>query len=128
MNYPDRWPKPSYSRPRAVASRITERQKTDLYNRRISTRDLAKILGVNESYLSSLFPTKEAPDARAKKVLIGVRKEFRKVQVDKVLAGALEIGAAALICRVSYRTMARSVQQVRESIVATILSEEAKNG
>lgn len=115
MNYPDKWPKPSYSRPRAVASRITEQQKTDLYNRRVSTRDLARILEVNESYLSSLFPTKEKPDAKVKKILIAVRKEFRRAQVDRVLRGEIKTGAAALICRVSYRTMAKSVQQVRKS-------------
>ena len=116
MSYPNSWPKAS-SRTDALASKVTEEQKEALYNRKITTRELAKLLRVNESYLSSLFPTKAQPDSQAKRVLIAIRKEFRQTQAVKVAHKQLTTEQAALICRTSYRTMARAVQLAREGEV-----------
>lgn len=118
MNYPSHWPRPNPTRPKAVATRVTEQDKVDLHERKITTRDLAKRLGVKEAYLSHLFPGKVETPVRAKRVLLGVRKQFRLQQAQRVLNGELETKAAAIVSRVSYRVMARVVQTLRESVKA----------
>lgn len=110
MNYPDSWPKPNTKFPRAVTSRITEQEKEALYNRSITTRALAERLGVREKWLSVLFPGKVPAFSRDKRVLRAVRKEFRDLQAKAVIAKTLKIHQAAVICRISYRSMARAVQ------------------
>lgn len=116
MTYPDTWPKPSSKRPKALASRITEQQKHDLYNRSITTRALATLLGVQEAYVSHLFPGKAPTTSSCKKVLTAVRKEFRTAQAVRVLQGQITITQAAHICSIHYRNMARAVQHLKAAL------------
>ena len=110
--YPTSWPLPT-SRPNSVVSRITHDQKKDLYERNITTRDLAKTLKVREVYLSQLFPGKGPTLTRAKKALLVTRKEYRLSYAKKVIEGLLKVDQAATAVRISYRSMARAVQTLR---------------
>ena len=118
--YPSTWPKPT-DRGFTLVCRITEQQKLDLYNRRITTRALALTLNVREAYLSTIFPGKIPPikgakkASRDKRVLILARKTFREDQARAVLAGKMSISAAASIANTSYRNMARVVKTMRDS-------------
>lgn len=114
--YPATWPKPNpYSRPNSIASRITDAQKHALYAREITTRDLALVLNVRESSLSHLFPGKAPLEPNNKPELIATRKTFRHLQALAVLEKRLSIKEAADIVNLSYRSMARVVQTVRNS-------------
>lgn len=110
--YPISWPLPT-SRTNAVASRITHDQKKALYEREITTRDLAKTLNVREAYLSFLFPGKGPTLVRAKKALLAVRKEYRLSYAKKVIEGLMTTDQAATAARIPYRSMARAVQALR---------------
>lgn len=110
--YPTHWPQPTKTRPTSVASRITEAQKLNLFNRVITTRDLAKDLDVHERYLSSLFPGKiEVVD---KKPIIAARKLYKLELAKLVIAGTYTTRQAAEISNSTYKTMARFVKKVRE--------------
>lgn len=111
--YPSTWPKAKPTRPAIVATRITESQKLALYNREITTRDLAKALNVAESYLSEMFPGKIPPLDMSKTALAAVRKEFRMQEAHRVASGALKLDVAAELCRVSVRTMYRALNAAR---------------
>lgn len=119
--YPSSWPKPNpYSRPNSIASRISESQKDALYAREITTRALSTILNVRESSLSHLFPGKRALEPNNKPELIAIRKTFRHLQALAVLEKRLSIKEAADIVNLSYRSMARVVQTIRNSGAAVI--------
>jgi len=114
--YPSSWPLPSHNtRHNSVIRRITDEQKKALYERETTTRELAHLLKVDESYLSSLFPGKGPTLTNAKRELLAIRKEYRLTYADRVLKGAITIKAAAEASRVPYRTMARAVQALKKS-------------
>lgn len=110
MKYPEHWPKPN-KRPKALASRITEEQKEKLYNRQITTRDLAKELDVHEQYLSYMFPGKVA--VINKKPLIEARKLYKLDLARQVKEGKYTITQAAAMAYTSYNTMRRFVKKVQ---------------
>ena len=118
--YPSTWPKAN-GNPHKLVSRITEQQKLDLYNRRVTTRALALTLNVREAYLSSLFPgkvsTTERPrrTGRDKSALLAARRGFRREVAGRVLKQEFSIKAAAEFANTSYRTMARVVKALRGS-------------
>lgn len=113
MNYPNFWPRANPARPEALQSRITEAQKKALYNREVTTRDLARELGVHEKYLSSKFYTKvEIVDKRP---LIDARKAFKLAMAVRVLKGELSMQQAADSAFVSYNTMQRFTQKAKEA-------------
>lgn len=118
MTYPNTWPRPVANKPEIVASRITEQQKEDLYNRKISTRDLALILGIREEYLSTLFPGKIEAPAKAheasRKLLLETRKEYRNTFGRRVLAGELTVSKAGVLSRTPYKTMSRVVNALKK--------------
>jgi len=109
--YPLTWPKPDPRRPKAVQTRITDEQKRQLYNRQITTRALAQLLGVHEKYVSSLFPGKApipaSPDLRA------IRNEFREALALEVMRGNLSITQASQKAHTSYNTMQRIFAKAR---------------
>ena len=109
--YPDEWPKPNPFKPLALASRITETQKEDLYQRRVSTRDLAQALNVHEKYLSDQFPGK-IPTPK-KRELINARKAYRMSLARGVLEGRYTVKRAAEIAYVSYNTMQRIFKKAK---------------
>lgn len=112
MKYPATWPKPNPRKPEELASRITEQQKQDLYERRITTRDLAKLLGVHENYLSFRFPHKvPLPDV---KELQKARKEYKLAVARQVLEGKYTVSEASKVAFVSYNTMSRFVKKAKE--------------
>ena len=115
--YPAAWPEACSRHPKSVVSRISERQKEDLYNRRITTRQLAQELNVREEYISSLFPGKIATERKGKTLLLQARKEIRKQEALRVLDEQLTITQAATNLRISYRSMARAVQAARAAVV-----------
>jgi len=112
MKYPATWPKPNPKKPKELASRITEQQKQDLYERRITTRELAKLLEVHENYLSFRFPHK-VPLPNVKE-LQKARKEFKLAIAHQVVEGRYTITEGSKAAFVSYNTMCRLVKKVRE--------------
>lgn len=103
--YPAHWPKYDKYDKDKLASRITEQQKQDLYNRKITTRDLAKLLGVHERYFSSVFSGKVP--IIDKKPLIEARKAFKLEIAKQILEGKYTGREAAKVANVSYKTMSR---------------------
>lgn len=118
--YPTCWPKPIPHKPRALATRISEEQKLKLYNREITTRDLAKLLDVHENYLSTLFPGKVTPisqqieEGMHKKRAI--RKVFRTLWARKVIKKEVSVADAANHTAVSKRTMQRIVRKLQSEL------------
>lgn len=110
--YPQTWPTKDPKDPTALRSRITEEQKLDLYNRRITTRELASRLNVHENYLSSQFPGKVP--LKNPKELIQARKAFRLEIARLVLIGKYNIKQASNVAHCSYNTMFRLVQQAKQ--------------
>jgi AraC-like DNA-binding protein len=120
LTYPANWPKRPLTKnlelaARSVVYRITEKQKLDLYNRKITTRKLAAELGVSESHLSTLFPGKVAPDylETSKAELRSARKAIRVDYANRVLAGKYSTREAAKVLNIAYRSMAKAVQTAR---------------
>lgn len=111
QKYPATWPKANKTRPTILASRITEQQKLDLYNRVITTRDLARILNVHERYLSSCFAHKVA--ITDKKPLIEARKLFKLAVAEQIIAGKYTITEASKVANVSYNTMRRFLERAK---------------
>jgi transposase-like protein len=112
MDYPSFWPKANPRKPDSLQSRITEQQKRDLYSRVVTTRELAKTLGVHEKYLSFKFYSKvEVVD---KKPLIEARKAYKLEIATQVMQGKYSIQQAADTAYVSYNTMQRCVQKAKE--------------
>jgi transcriptional regulator with XRE-family HTH domain len=111
--YPDAWPRANTQRPDSVVSRITDAQKKALYERELTTRELAEKLGVREAYLSSLFPGKRPCFVKAKKMLAAARKEYRQSYAKQVILGSMSLKDAAAASRVPYRTMARIVKALK---------------
>lgn len=109
--YPKTWPRPIKTKPKSLQTRITEQQKLDLYNRVITTRDLAKQLDVHERYLSYSFPRK-VPVIN-KKPLIEARKAFKLEMGKQVLSGKYTVTQAAEVANVAYNTMRRFVEKAR---------------
>lgn len=111
MQYPSFWPKSDPHKPNSLQSRITENQKQDLFNRRVTTRALAKVLGVHEKYLSYKFYTKvKVVDKRP---LTEARKLYKLEIGIQVLKGKYTIQEAANVAYVSYNTMQRFVVKAK---------------
>lgn len=91
-----------------------------LYNREITTRDLAKLLDVHENYLSTLFPGKVTPisqqieEGMHKKRAI--RKVFRTLWARKVIKKEVSVADAANHTAVSKRTMQRIVRKLQSEL------------
>lgn len=112
--FPDVWPKPDPAKPYTLASRITQQDKLDLYNRVITTRALALKLEVREAYLSHMFPGKAPTHAASRRILFSARREYRLALAKKVLDGGLSIKQVATSAKVPYRSLARSVKALKE--------------
>ncbi len=112
LKYPDFWPQPDKAHPEYVQSRITEEQKIALYNRAITTRELASVLGVSERHLSTYFTGKcPIPDKRA---LTKARREYKIELAKEVLIGKYTVKEASKIAFTSYSTMLRRVKEAAE--------------
>jgi hypothetical protein len=111
MTYPTHWPRFNSLKPKSLQSRITEQQKHDLFERRITTRDLAKLLDVHERYLSFKYAGKQ--EVINKKPLIEARKAYKIEIAKQVLEGKYSIVQAANVANVSYNTMQRFLQKAK---------------
>lgn len=112
MQYPSSWPKPNNDKPEYLQSRISEQQKHELFNRIVTTRDLAKLLNVHEKYLSNRFPSKVV--ITDKKPLTQARMLYKLEVARQVLRGLYSIQQAANVAHVSYNTMQRCVQKAKQ--------------
>ena len=112
IKYPEKWPLPDRKQPTLLQSRITEDQKLALYNRNISTRELASILKCHETYLSGMFPGK-VPLANRKE-LLDTRKAYKLTVAREILLGKYSIREAAELAFTSYNTMHRCVAKAKE--------------
>ena len=108
--YPPAWPAPNPLKPRTLHSRISEEDKKDLYNRRVTTRALAKKYGVTEKWLSYVFPGKRPVEHKTFKRK--ARMAFREFLARQVVAKERNIYAAAAAACTSYSTMRRIVLRV----------------
>lgn len=126
--YPDTWPKANPKRPSTLASRITEQEKIDLYQRKITTRELARRYETNEKYVSALFPGKEP--IYNKKPLVEARKAFKLAVAKEVLEGKYTIRQAAKVAYVCYNTMLRCVAKAKIAYpeLAEKFNKEKNNG
>lgn len=115
--YPESWPKPDPLRPQRLASRISEDQKVDLYNRRVTTRDLAGTLKVSEKWLSYTFPGKRPLENKASKRK--ARNAFREFHAKRVVAGEALISTAADAACCSYSTLRRVVLRLQGKVRLT---------
>lgn len=111
-SYPATWPKPDPKRPDCLASRMTEQDRVDLYERRITTRALAKKYGVHERHVSFMYPGKKPLVDQAKLALI--RKEFKLAVAKEVLEGKYTSREASNKAHVSYNTMLRFVAKAKK--------------
>lgn len=111
MTYPTHWPRPNALKPLNLATRITEQQKHDLYERRITTRDLAIALDVHERYLSYMFPGKEP--IVDKTPLIEARKAFKLEIAKEILQNKYSILQGSRVANVSYNTMQRFLAKAK---------------
>lgn len=111
MKYPEHWPKPNPDKPKSLPSIITEQQKEDLYNRRITTTALAKELNVSFKWLSYTF-TGKVP-IHDKRPLIQARREYRILIACDVLKGKYSIIEAAKIVFCSRNTMQRYINKAK---------------
>jgi predicted transcriptional regulator len=84
-----------------------------LYERNITTRALAKVLGIAESHLSYLFSGKVPAYKNTKSDLSAIRRQFRMVCAARAVKKEVSITEAASIARISYRSMARAVQSLK---------------
>lgn len=117
MTYPSHWPRPNPRKTNSLQTRISEQQKHDLFERRITTRDLAKLLDVHEQYLSYMFPGKER--IIDKKPLIEARKAYKLEIAKQVIEGRYSVGQAAKVANVSYNTMKRFITRAKVQNSAT---------
>ena len=118
LPYPQHWPKPNKLRPNTVASKVTDEVKTLLFQRKLTTRQLAKELNVSEKYLSGLFPGKDQSNTKKatlkeKAELIAARKDFRLALAKEILEGKYTITEASQVAFVSYNTMLRTLAKAK---------------
>jgi hypothetical protein len=110
--YPASWPKPNPLRPTTLPSRISEDQKVDLYNRRITTRALAQSLSVTERWLSRTFTGKRPSENKAEKRK--ARQAFREFHANRHIRGEISLNQAADAACTSYSTIRRVVIEIRK--------------
>jgi len=100
-----------------LRTRITVAQLEDLRTRKITTRDLAKKLGVSECHLSRTYPghkiNKEPPQPKQpKKVLREIRNKFRITLAELVKQGTISAEEAAKRANCSSRTIYRHLAKL----------------
>ncbi len=83
----------------------------DLYHRRITVREAAKIMGVSENYLSHAIP--ERAPKRNLKLLKVTRRLFREQIAREIIEGKHTVHKGAKLAHVSERTMFRLLKRLR---------------
>jgi|GEM_PF-4670775 AraC-like DNA-binding protein len=98
----------------ALKDRLTPAMRDDLYNRRVTTKALAKQLGVSETHLSRVCPGKIPGQKRQYKTdLIESRKLYREELALEVTCGRLDRKKAIQLAGCSERTFWRHIANVR---------------
>jgi AraC-like DNA-binding protein len=96
---------------RHIRNRISEQQYYDLFNRRKTVRQVAKELGVTETYLSHAIP--ERAPKRNPKLLLVTRRMYQEQIAREVLAGKHSITKGAELAHVSERTFFRRLAALK---------------
>ena len=95
---------------------IRDRMPKDLYddlvNRRKTVREVAKVMGVHEAYLSHAIPER-APKRNIQLVRV-TRRMYQDQLAREVLTGKRKILEAANMAHVSERTMFRRMAKLRQ--------------
>lgn len=94
-----------------VKERISKELYDDLYHRRKTVREVAKILGVNENYLSHAIP--ERAPKRNPKLLRATRRLYQDQIAREVIEGKHSIYVGAELAHVSQRTLYRRLAKLR---------------
>lgn len=104
---------------KTLRQRITAAQLDDLRNRRVTTRALAKELGVTEGHLSRVFPGKIPSQAKTvmqeKARLRKIRDDYRQSLAKQVVDGQLTVSQAAAQAYCHERTMFRHLKRIRNA-------------
>ena len=114
---PTTWPKPNPENHDALVSRVTPDDLSDLYNRRVTTRALAKKYEVSEKWMSFLYPGKRP--LADKKVKVKAKSAFREFHAKRVLRREVTTLQAAEAALVSYSTMRRIVLKLGQTPQST---------
>ena len=96
---------------RHIRERIPKDLYDDLYNRRKTVREVAKILDLNENYLSHAIP--ERAPKRNIKLLRVTRRMFQDNLARETIEGKHSVAEAADLAHVSERTMFRRMKALK---------------
>lgn len=94
-----------------IKERIGKELYDDLYHRRKTVREVARILGVSENYLSHAIP--ERAPKRNPKLLRATRRLFQDQIAREVIEGKHTIYKGAELAHVSERTFYRRLAKLR---------------
>lgn len=94
-----------------IRERMAKELYDDLYHRRKTVREVAKIVGVSENYLSHAIP--ERAPKRNPKLLKATRRLFQDQIAREVLEGKHTIYKGAELAHVSERTFYRRLAKLR---------------
>jgi transposase-like protein len=96
-----------------IRERIPKNLYDDLYNRRVSVKEVAEKLGVGPNYVSFAIP--ERAPKRNPVLLKATRKLFQNQIAREVLEGKHTVTEAANLACISERTMFRRLKKLKES-------------
>ena len=97
---------------RHIRNRIPKELYDDLYNRRKTVREVAKILGITENYLSHAI-SERAPKRNIK--LLKITREMYRLQLAKeTIEGKHTVRKGAELACVSERTFYRRMKKVKQ--------------
>lgn len=96
-----------------IRERIPKDLYDDLYNRRKTVREVAKLLNLNENYLSHAIP--ERAPKRNSALLRATRELFQANLAKETIERKHRVRDAADLAHVSERTMYRRMKKVRQN-------------
>ena len=94
-----------------IQDRIPQDLYQDMYNRRKTVREVAKILGVSENYLSHAIP--ERAPKRNPKLLKVTRRMYQNQIARETLQGKHTVVQGAELAHVSERTFYRRLKAIK---------------
>lgn len=102
---------------RHIRNRMPKDLYDDLYNRRKTVREVAKIMNVSENYLSHAIP--ERAPKRNPKLLQVTRRLYQNQLALETLQGRHTVVQGAELAHVSERTFYRRLKALKEARNAT---------
>jgi predicted transcriptional regulator len=95
-----------------IRDRMPKELADDLYNRRKTVREVARIMGVTENYVSHALP--ERAPKKNPKLLKVTRRLYQNTIAQEVLDGKHTVYKGAELAHISERTMFRRMRQLKE--------------